>query len=600
MLPAMLTENKTAESIQQLFKSSKSIRIPAYQRAYSWEKKQCTQFLDDLLELLKQKGKKYYLGQFLFEKDGNTLFVIDGQQRLTTTILFLSAIAKIKIQRGDNIDSIRDVYLTDVFKTIDDDQVIFKKVTQKHLVSAIDDTETISQKRIIEAFNFFVTELSERDTESLNLIQQTLENAVISTFYITNKVEATQVFEYQNNRGKELSRFEVIKAYLMHQIYIQSTDNNQANNDIAEIQSIISKTYRYIEAVEGYFTENELLDNYCYLFFNIGGNIEEIKEKLNKEENKTQWIKLFFENFVELTHSAKSIVSNKNQSDITNLFLVGNEANWKIVLLTIFYKGEVTGDTFKKILKLLEVLCFKLKLGDFRTDYLPRYSKQYFDPKVDYNLDKLYQDIKNATETGFKGYWNEGDRFKNIITNYFDNEKYHYNTNTIKYVLWQYENSLRLKNRSGALLDKDLYDSYTIEHIKPQNPTDEEYSEDFKKNYLHLAGNLVLLTKSQNSKFGNKSFDKKRELFQDTALSSYTEIREKTQWTETEITERHKRISDFAKQYFDTSNLGFCVRRVTCKFGALRFYSSSLLVNSFVLRNLPERKTLCSRYGVYQ
>ena len=546
------TENKTAKSIQQLFKNSDCVRIPAYQRAYSWGDKQCSQFLEDLLE---QKGKKYYLGQFLFEKDGNTLFIIDGQQRLTTTILFLSAIAKIKILKGENVDSIREIYLTDVFKTIDDDQVIFKKVTKKHLVSAIDDTETISQKRIIEAFNFFETELSKLDNENLNLVQQTLENAVISTFYITNKVEATQVFEYQNNRGKELSRFEVIKAYLMHQIYIQSTNNNQANNDIAEIQSIISKTYRYIEAVEGYFTENELLDNYCNLFFNIGGNIEAIKEKLIKEENKTQWIKLFFENFVELTHSAKSIVSNKNQSDITNLFFVGNEANWKLVLLTIFYKGEVTGDTFKKILKLLEVLCFKLKLGDYRTDYLPHYSKQYFNPKVAYNIDNLYQDIKNVTETGFKWYWNDGDRFKNIISNYFDNEKWHYNRNTIKFVLWQYENSLRLKNRSGALLDKDLYNSYTIEHIKPQNPTDEEYSEDFKKNFLQLAGNLALLTQSQNSKFGNKSFDKKSELFQDTALSSYTEIREKTQWTEKEIAERHKRISDFAKQYFDTSKL---------------------------------------------
>ncbi len=545
-------QNKVAENIQQLFISSKSIRIPAYQRAFSWENKQCSQFLDDLLE---QKGKKYYLGQFLFEKDGNTLFIIDGQQRLTTTILFLSVIAKIKITKDQNVDSIKKIYLTDVFKTINDDEVIFKKVTQKHLVSAIDDTETISQKRIIEAFNFFETELSKLDDENLNLIQLTLENAVISTFYITNKVEATQVFEYQNNRGKELSRFEVIKAYLMHQIYIQSTNNNQANNDIAEIQSIISKTYRYIEAVEGYFTENELLDNYCNLFFNIGGNIEAIKEKLNKEENKTQWIKLFFENFVELTHSAKSIVSNKNQSDIANLFFVGNEANWKLVLLTIFYKGEVAGDTFKKILKLLEVLCFKLKLGDYRTDYLPHYSKQYFNPQVAYNLDNLYQDIKNVSEMGFKLYWNDGDRFKNIIINYFDKEKWHYNRNTIKFVLWQYENSLRIKNRSGALLDKDLYNNYTIEHIKPQNPTDEEYSEDFRKNFLQLAGNLALLTQSQNSKFGNKSFDKKSELFQDTALSSYTEIREKTQWTETEIAERHKRISDFAKQYFDTSNL---------------------------------------------
>lgn len=547
------TENRTAGSIQQLFKSLNFIRIPAYQRAYSWGDKQCSQFLDDLLE---QKGKKYYLGQFLFEKDGNTLFIIDGQQRLTTTILFLSAIAKIKILKGENVDSIREVYLTDVFKTIDDDQVIFKKFTQKHNVSANYHTETISQKRIIEAFNFFEIELSKLDTPNLDLIQQTLENAVISTFYITNKVEATQVFEYQNNRGKELSRFEIIKAYLMHQIYIQSTNNNQANNDITEIQSDISKTYRYVEAVEGYFTENELLDNYCNLFFNIGGNIEAIKEKLSKEENKTEWIKSFFENFFDLTHSAKSVVSNKHLIEISNLFFIGNEANWKLVLLTIFYKGaDVSGETCKKILKLLEILCFKLKLGDYRTDYLPHYSKQYFNPEVVYNIDNLYQDIKNVTETGFKWYWNDGGRFKSIITNYFDNEKWHYNRNTIKFVLWQYENSLRLKNRSGALLDKDLYNSYTIEHIKPQNPTNEEYSEDFRKNFLQLAGNLALLTQSQNSKFGNKSFDKKSELFQDTALSSYTEIRENSQWTEAEITERHKRISDFAKQYFDTTNL---------------------------------------------
>ncbi len=114
------------ETIEQLFKNSTSIRIPAYQRAFSWEDKQCKQFLDDLIE---QKGKRYYLGQLLFEKQGDTLFIIDGQQRLSTTILFLSAIARIKNSKGEDIEKIRETYLNDVFRTIDDDHLIFKKIT---------------------------------------------------------------------------------------------------------------------------------------------------------------------------------------------------------------------------------------------------------------------------------------------------------------------------------------------------------------------------------------------------------------------------------------------------------------------------------------
>ncbi|KFF15745.1 DUF262 domain-containing protein [Chryseobacterium sp. JM1] len=546
-------QNKSGESIKSLFINTDHIRIPAYQRAYSWENKQCSQFLEDLLE---QKGKRYYLGQFLFEKEGGTLFIIDGQQRLTTTILILSALAKILEKQGQNVEQIRSAYLNDVFRTIEDDQIIFKKVSQKHLVSTIDDTETISQKRIIAAFSFFETELEKIDSDSLYLLLKTLENAIISTFYIANKVEETQVFEYQNNRGKELSRFEIIKAYLMHQIYIHSENNIKANNDIADIQREISQTYRYIEAVEGYFTENELLDNYCNLYFNTNGYIEEIKEKLSKELNKTNWIKLFFENFVELTHSAKSIVSNKHIPEISNLFFVGNEANWKLVLLTIFNKGEVSGSTFKYILKLLEILCFKLKLGDFRSDSLPSFAKKYFKSTDGYDIESLYSDIKYATEYGFQWYWNNNDYFQNIISNYFDTEQNHYyKSHRIKFVLWQYENSLRIKNKSGALLDKDLYNSYTIEHITPQTPEEGEYTDKFRNNFLQIVGNLALLTQSQNSKFSNKSFEDKKILFQDTALSSYTEIREQPIWTENEISDRHTRISDFAKRYFDTSNL---------------------------------------------
>lgn len=80
------------DSIQKLFQNAESINIPAYQRAYSWENNHCAQFLEDIIE---QEGKPYYLGQFLFEKQGNSLFIVDGQQRLTTTVILFSVIAKI-------------------------------------------------------------------------------------------------------------------------------------------------------------------------------------------------------------------------------------------------------------------------------------------------------------------------------------------------------------------------------------------------------------------------------------------------------------------------------------------------------------------------
>ncbi len=539
-------------TIRQLFQNLEEIRIPAYQRAYSWEQKHCEQFFEDLME---QNGKSYYLGQLLFEKDESKFFIIDGQQRLTTTLLFLSALSKVKSLRDEDITTIKDTYLTDVFRTIEDDQVIFKKVTQKHLVSKIDNTETLSQKRIIDAFVLFETKLNILNTDRLSQLQYSLETAVINTFYISSKVEATQLFEYQNNRGKSLSTFEIIKAYLMHQLYIYSPDDNEANNAVKDIQNNISKIYRYIESVEGYFSESELLNNYCLLFYGIQGTTEDIKKQLSKQAERVAWIQLFFENFVEFTHSAKSIVANKDDNTLANLFLLGNAANWKIITLALYYKGDNSGDKYRDILKLLEVLCFKLKLGDYRTDRLPTFARHYFKDINDYKLDSLYDEIKQAAEVGFKWYWNDNDRFKNIIDNYFDNNKMHYSGNRIKFVLWQYENHLRSQNRSGPLIDKALFDDYTIEHINPQNPRQKEHSELFKENYLHLSGNLALLTKSQNSQFTNKSFEDKRDLFQNTALTSYTEIRNNSQWEESEILNRHENISNFAKAYFDISKL---------------------------------------------
>lgn len=80
-------------SISQMLSGNK-IFVPAYQRAYAWDIEQVSQFVVDLQDYISShSNSKYYFGHFLFEDKGNRNYaIIDGQQRLTTITIFISAI----------------------------------------------------------------------------------------------------------------------------------------------------------------------------------------------------------------------------------------------------------------------------------------------------------------------------------------------------------------------------------------------------------------------------------------------------------------------------------------------------------------------------
>ncbi len=72
--------------------------IPIYQRLYSWEKEQCKQLWDDIIKIGgNDKMDGHFIGSILYVLDGithsdNALLIIDGQQRLTTITLLLTAL----------------------------------------------------------------------------------------------------------------------------------------------------------------------------------------------------------------------------------------------------------------------------------------------------------------------------------------------------------------------------------------------------------------------------------------------------------------------------------------------------------------------------
>ena len=117
--------------------------------------KQIEQFIDDL----RQANGQYYPGHFLFEKstDEKTLYLIDGQQRLTTCVIFFSSLYKALKDRKDvaniDLDDIMDYYIKDLRKeiqkleTVDDDNNFFSDeiIDRLDIAAAPDKQQTQKQ-----------------------------------------------------------------------------------------------------------------------------------------------------------------------------------------------------------------------------------------------------------------------------------------------------------------------------------------------------------------------------------------------------------------------------------------------------------------------
>lgn len=85
------------KKLKDLFDGRKVFNIPDYQRAYAWDK---TRQLPDFLEDIENQslGRDYFLGTILFQEREekmqgyDVIDVVDGQQRITTIIIFMKAL----------------------------------------------------------------------------------------------------------------------------------------------------------------------------------------------------------------------------------------------------------------------------------------------------------------------------------------------------------------------------------------------------------------------------------------------------------------------------------------------------------------------------
>lgn len=567
-------------TIQKLFDAkNRQFEIPAYQRSYSWGKTQIEQFIDDL----RNASSQYYLGHFLFESSSdNTLLIIDGQQRLTTCVIFFSSLRNelsSRKQNGENVsidlDDIADYYIRDIrkgtqkFKTVEYDNNFFVNEVIDRTDSS-QEPATRSQEKIRKAKKMFGDVLAKIETNKIERWYNLVQNATITQYVVSNKAEAAQIFAFQNDRGKALSKLEILKSYFMLQIYLSSADKDLINENIKYLENEFSTIYQRIVNVDE--NEDDVINYYWRAVSGKGYYSDEIvegvKKQLSEQADKIVWIK----NFVSGVAQAFDTVLKVKKSDysyIVNLFDLNNMA----LSYPFFIKCDrckTSDDTFKRMARFLENITFRSLIRGGRADVESRLTWFLInggtDGEINGGIDAMINKIKTD---GWWGYWSDNELMRCVDTGWF------YKNRVDNYLLWKYELYLCNENhpKPHQVTFKDLIRNESIEHIAPQTPTNgdpiangygdyEGESGIASGEWLNCVGNLMLISQSHNSSIGNKpfaeklaSYGKDNLLNQQKEIVDFVENKNNPVWDKTAIEKRHEKIKKAVEDIWDLNKI---------------------------------------------
>ncbi len=514
--------------------------IPIYQRLYSWGKEQCKQLWDDIIKIGgDDKMDRHFIGSILYVLDrithsDNALLIIDGQQRLTTITLLLTAL---RDHLSDKRKEIENHYLVNSDKDGDKKfRLILSESDKDTLLSLIDkDRRKPSEPslKIVENFKLFEEWVS--NTDKLETIFKGLEKLMIVEISLEGG-KPQLIFESMNSKGIELTQTDLIRNYIVME------------TEIEKQEGFYNKYWRAME--EDFKQNKKWFDRFVRHYLTIKTreipNINKVyvalKDYRQKEgigiEDLLKDLQKYCGYFCQI------VFKKETDKDLNKAlgFLVDLEMDVVYPLLLELYSdysdGVLSKDDFIPIIALIEsYICRRAVCGippnglnKFFAPFTKHIQKDEYFKSLKAHFGSLTNNQRFPNNDEFK------DRFITIDFYEFQKKEYFFE---------------RLENFDRK--ERVYTHEYTIEHIMPQTLT-EEWERDLGENfqeihnkYLHTIGNLTLT--GYNSEYSNKSFQEKRDMekgFKDSPLRLNQGLRDLESFGEEEIKKRAKDLADLS------------------------------------------------------
>lgn len=560
------------KEVQDIF-SLGYFNIPRFQRPYSWDSEEVESFWDDIIL---EKTENYFIGSMVVYQTKKPYFgIVDGQQRLTTITLILSAIRNSFLTIGEE-NLAKGVHKYVEKPNIDNEkEFILKAETsfpylQSHIQSfdgyRVNCEVGSEEKKLEIAYNIIkekilkeipALSLGSSNQPSLftnhdNLTVQALKefrDKVLSLklvfIQLDNEDDAYLIFETLNARGRDLTTSDLVKNLVLKSI----------KNDSASIDEAKESWNTLVRTFDNYSDPN-VIDNfllhywvseysYCTdkkLFSAIKNHVDSNTISARKLINELSISAPIYSTLLqpESTEWAQHEIEVKKSLKALNLFKVKQQTAMTLALVRSYKRGFLSLKNLKVYLNKIECFhyCFNAitsqrSSGSIASNY-SRLAIQLTSATSNDEIQSVLNDLKKFLASKLP----EEDEF---IVKFSELE---YSSKRTKYkAIVKYTLSKLIPADNGAL-SIDL-DRLSIEHISPEAPpTGHKCSE------VANIGNLILLDAKINSEdLGNKSPREKFEILKNKQYPLKKALLSQTaKWDDEKIKQRCKKI---AKHIYD-------------------------------------------------
>ena len=548
------------------FLGNEKLFIPEYQRGYSWEETQLDDFWIDLVQIYEENTRdEHFLGQVVIHKnkeDGKR-YIIDGQQRISTTIILLD-ILRTKFKEiadstnnndaNDDAEDINTKYIGRVSESKREQYLSMGGVDKEFFINYIQARGPIdysdrkfekkrlrpSNYNIFYASKFFEDKVSKFITKKLpneyielnNLYQCLINQFILMTVETDDINEAYIIFESLNARGKALETADLLKNHILRVAQSDLSNATETWNTIIDNLDNIDPT-KFIR--------------YYWNSTNRFAREKDLFKALRKDIKTQSDVNTLLANLRSLSKVCAAILHPEDNKDfdLTELNerlieMQKLDASSYIPVIFALRLQNYSEEDINEVLKAIETLVVRnfvvsgLVANKYELEFA-QIAKSISDkswpphnnsPTKDDILKKLYSLMVSDDE---------------FINNFkvFNSKK----NAVIRYLLRKINNF--------DVSETNIVDDSNrvhVEHILPKKINDEwiNFNAEDHETYLWRIGNLTLLGQEYNNRAKNKGFDKKKEIYKKSEIKMTRDLVTIDDWTTLTIVKRQEDFAEIA------------------------------------------------------